>query len=316
MARPPFLNSPKVKFQCHRCCLDTIQELLHGHREYSKRESMRLLISNAGIPPILVDDQFKCIHSAIITVLEKQLSQDMGFFDLDRKIAALQLLYPKFHPYIWIVTQIYENDIVNELWQDHKDRRNIRIQLGKFRHAWEIKEQKDELMITPNLLPFTPEIDQALSPHVGILRQLLENPSAAPIDAVPAMSWLLQQKNDIICSVVPISGGISQDDQAAMNSWFDDKIPGAKQTLENLESRLFSQSEEAGIAGNQQWGLDHGPHYVYENGTIHEHQMKDPLKRSATEDPKDYSKPMPRPILKKRRRKIYFRLILSKFFEV
>ncbi|KAK0213456.1 hypothetical protein DFS33DRAFT_1377946 [Desarmillaria ectypa] len=102
------------------------------------------------------------------------------------------------------------------------------------------------------------------------------------------------------------------------------------EALEILESRLFSQSEEAGIAGNQQWGLDvgchqdnsypymsdhdvdhrvvtdseHGLHYVYENGTIHEHQMKDPPKRSATEDPKDYFKPMPRPILKKRRRKI------------
>ncbi|PBK65064.1 hypothetical protein ARMSODRAFT_1052985 [Armillaria solidipes] len=98
---------------------------------------------------------------------------------------------------------------------------------------------------------------------------------------------------------------------------------------EIFEFRLFSQSEEAGVAGNQQWGLDvgchqdnwypystdhdddyrfgtesevePGPHYVYEDGTTHEIRMKEPRKRSATREPKDYSKPRPRPILKKRR---------------
>ncbi len=240
------------------------------------------------------------------------------------------------------VTLVHESDIIDELWQDQKGRRGIRvsivlclcvyllsnIQLGKFQHAWEVKEQKDELMIMPNLLPFTSEIDEALSPHIDILRQLLKNPSSVPVDDVPAMGWLLKQKKDPLSSVVPITGGISQDDQAVLNTWFDNKIPGAKQhrldwigllpmahsrtllmasrlkdtllskyrkdwpTLlqktweymdehmgtnftivdidleahEIFEFRLFSQSEEAGAAGNQQWGLDVGCHQ--DNGIL------------------------------------------------
>ncbi|KAK0187093.1 hypothetical protein F5146DRAFT_1209292 [Armillaria mellea] len=96
---------------------------------------------------------------------------------------------------------------------------------------------------------------------------------------------------------------------------------------EILEFQLFSQTEEAGTAGNQQWGLDvgchqdnwypyavnhdddyrfgtesevePGPSYVYEDGMTHENQLKEPPKRSATREPKDYSEPRPRPILKK-----------------
>ncbi|KAK0435039.1 hypothetical protein EV421DRAFT_1716984, partial [Armillaria borealis] len=137
-----------------------------------------------------------------------------------------------------------------------------------------------------------------------------------------AMGWLLKHKKDPLSSVVPITGGISQDDQAALNTWFDNKVPGAKQhrlnwigllpmahsrtllmasrlkdtflskyrkdwltllektweymdehmgtnfTIINIdleaheifEFRLFSQSEEAGVAGNQQWGIDVGCH--------------------------------------------------------
>ncbi|KAK0219323.1 hypothetical protein EDD85DRAFT_961287 [Armillaria nabsnona] len=96
---------------------------------------------------------------------------------------------------------------------------------------------------------------------------------------------------------------------------------------ELFEFWLFSESEEAGVAGNQQWGLDvgchqdnwypystdhdddyrfgtesevePGLHYVYEDGTTHENRMKEPRKWSATREPKDYSEPRPRPILKK-----------------
>ncbi|KAK0194739.1 hypothetical protein F5146DRAFT_924890 [Armillaria mellea] len=306
MAHPPFLSSPKVKFECHRCSIDIIGERLHGYRDFRKQESKRLI----GKAALARDGVFWYV---------------VCLLDVEGKFWTVKWLrfnhFVKGSPRIpGEVTLVHENDIVDELWQDQKGRRQIR--LGKFRHSWEVKDQKDELMITPNLLPFTAEVDKALSPHIETLRELLERPGSASVDEVPAIGWLHKEKRDPRSSVIPITGGISQDDQAALNTWFDSMVPGAKErhlewigllpmahsrtllmasrlqdtllskyhkswpTLlektweymdkhmganftivdidleahEILEFRLFSQTEEAGAAGNQQWGLDVGCH--------------------------------------------------------
>ncbi|KAK0479331.1 hypothetical protein IW261DRAFT_1420054 [Armillaria novae-zelandiae] len=118
------------------------------------------------------------------------------------------------------------------------------LYLRKFLHADEVHENEDpeEFLLNPESLPFNLEIDKTLSPYRHVLHTLMFSPETVDSSSIPAKAWLDIQKKKPPCLGMPASVDVDME------------------ALCILEDRMFDRSEDAGIAGNFQWGLDVGMH--------------------------------------------------------
>ncbi|KAF9066678.1 hypothetical protein BDP27DRAFT_1423580 [Rhodocollybia butyracea] len=215
-------------------------------------------------------------------------------------------------------------DIKDELWRNQSARRAIRA--SSIISFW-CKKIADNILENPEFLPFNSEIEKALRPHILILTELMNSPETVDPDICPAKQWQMTQRQPKkrrgavpltthhVTPVMEHSGGLTTDDCARINNWFDQNVPGATEkqhiwmftlpishartllvlhrsdfgldglkkafdrlvawtgktidgkdkcyqkadvdleALSILESLIFDISEDAGVAGNQQWGL-------------------------------------------------------------
>ncbi|KAG2133699.1 hypothetical protein DEU56DRAFT_888775 [Suillus clintonianus] len=226
---------------------------------------------------------------------------------------------------------VEQGDLVDELWQDHAKRREIR--LGEWVHSWDTPREED---LIQNFMsaPASKELDNILRPHIASLQKLLDSPdlNERGAEAYPVIDYIMHSKKNLLDGVgaysIPYCGDISSHEYAKIARWFSENIPGASSQVEKwlggmalvhaftlvvahrkagdfkkcleaqneqwnerallkmawadllisypadsfvadvdlecltaLEARMFEDSEEAGPAGNQQWGLDAGQHH-------------------------------------------------------
>ncbi|CAA7263522.1 unnamed protein product [Cyclocybe aegerita] len=156
--------------------------------------------------------------------------------------------------------------------------------LGRWKHAHEI-ETSEDILADPTSIPFSNEVECALRPAEGVLRDLLLDPQVVDSNQVPA-------KKPLTRTIVPEVGSLSLLDRAQVSNWFEiniSKDPNLRQewlaylpiahahtvliasrlrgyqvfqelTEVALIDRAWERSERAGVAGHYQWGLDSGDH--------------------------------------------------------
>ncbi|KAJ7582294.1 hypothetical protein C8J56DRAFT_750522, partial [Mycena floridula] len=117
-------------------------------------------------------------------------------------------------------------EIRDQLWGNFDGRREIR--LGQWSLA--SNEASDEdILSQPNAIPFTQEVDAALSPHRQALAVLFHDPdsvSPAEMDRFPALQQMKDRPLNASSDVLNF-GGLSLSDCAQVNNWFDWNIPEA-----------------------------------------------------------------------------------------
>ncbi|KAF9462831.1 hypothetical protein BDZ94DRAFT_1309354, partial [Collybia nuda] len=105
-----------------------------------------------------------------------------------------------------MVSSVVDNkDIVDSPWMDRAGCRLIR--LGKWKHACEVETVEDMLM-APGLIPYTSDVNEALSPSAGVLKSLLEAPDNAA-GIIPARTWLISTKSNLKSILVPYVGSLT-----------------------------------------------------------------------------------------------------------
>ncbi|KAF8059494.1 hypothetical protein FPV67DRAFT_1426312, partial [Lyophyllum atratum] len=113
------------------------------------------------------------------------------------------------------------SEIVDSLWMNRTERRKIR--LGKWMHALDAKTPED-ILSDPASIPYTKEVDDALSDSKGVLSALLLNASSTSSKDVPAKAWLEEAKKDITKALVPYVGSLSIIERARIANWFEAHI--------------------------------------------------------------------------------------------
>ncbi|KAJ7109223.1 hypothetical protein C8R44DRAFT_986254 [Mycena epipterygia] len=215
---------------------------------------------------------------------------------------------------------VLESDLVDSLFGDQHSRRKIR--LGKYTHAHEIAVEEDVIDNFRNV-PFTPELDNILSPHTDTLLSILNRPLEDNLN-IPSIKYIILAKE----ITVRFAGDLTLQEQAQIMNWFYHRVPDAKNTVPKwagcppyahaitlviakrneeafrqlegfplggtesqqqealwnlawrrqrraagvhtvdvdheclglLEQWMFESSNRAGVAGEEQWGLDAGKH--------------------------------------------------------
>ncbi|CAA7270203.1 unnamed protein product [Cyclocybe aegerita] len=118
-------------------------------------------------------------------------------------------------------TLVEQGDIVDELWDDRAARRQIR--LGRWKHAHEI-ETSEDILADPTSIPFSNEVECALRPAEGVLRDLLLDPQVVDSNQVPAKRQLEMEKKPLTRTIVPEVGSLSLLDRAQVSNWFEINI--------------------------------------------------------------------------------------------
>ncbi|KAG6904433.1 hypothetical protein DXG01_009991, partial [Tephrocybe rancida] len=121
------------------------------------------------------------------------------------------------------ITTLEIRDIVDSLWMDRTARRQVR--LGMWQHACNVPRSED-ILNDPSTIPYTPDIERALSPHRGTLQRLLLNPETVDNTACPAKAWLIQRRKCLLTTIVPHTGSLSVSDRARVANYFDLHICG------------------------------------------------------------------------------------------
>ncbi|KAF9455210.1 hypothetical protein BDZ94DRAFT_1316510 [Collybia nuda] len=93
------------------------------------------------------------------------------------------------------------------------------LQLGKWKHACEVETVEDMLM-APGLIPYTSDVNEALSPSAGVLKSLLEAPDNAP-GIIPARTWLISTKSNLKSILVPYVGSLTVLERVCIANWFE-----------------------------------------------------------------------------------------------
>ncbi|KAF5379487.1 hypothetical protein D9615_006638 [Tricholomella constricta] len=109
-------------------------------------------------------------------------------------------------------------DLVDSLWMDRTERRKIR--LGKWTHACEV-ETPEDILANPDSIPYTKEVDDALTPAKAVLADLLKKPDGVPSAGVPAKEWIKAQKKSLARALVPYVGSLSIIERAQVANWFE-----------------------------------------------------------------------------------------------
>ncbi|KAF9460088.1 hypothetical protein BDZ94DRAFT_1378544 [Collybia nuda] len=123
------------------------------------------------------------------------------------------------------ITAVGEKDIIDSLWMDRTGRRKIR--LGKWKHACDVETPEDILM-APGSIPYTPEIDVALSPSLPVLKALLNTPEKV-VDNIPAKSWIITSKKKLHSTIVPYVGSLTVLERARIANWFETHVSQKKE---------------------------------------------------------------------------------------
>ncbi|KAF8066482.1 hypothetical protein FPV67DRAFT_1626399 [Lyophyllum atratum] len=127
------------------------------------------------------------------------------------------------------------SEIVDSLWMDRTGRRKIR--LGKWRHAHTIPTSED-ILADPSTVPFTTEVDDALSLHKDILRKLLDAPATVPSSKVPVKAYIDSAKKNPSTTLIPYVGSLSIIERAQVANWFEKNISHDKKRRHEWLGRL------------------------------------------------------------------------------
>ena len=112
------------------------------------------------------------------------------------------------------------------------------MQLGKWLHLHEIKTAED-ILSDPSSIPYTIEVNQALKPHIGVLKRLLTAPNSSQYEtslasnAIPAKKWLRDNDKDFSTAIVHHVGTLSVVERAQIANWFEIHI-GREQDVRAL----------------------------------------------------------------------------------
>ncbi|PPQ88302.1 hypothetical protein CVT25_012365 [Psilocybe cyanescens] len=169
------------------------------------------------------------------------------------------------------------SDVIDSLWGDRHGQRQI--QLGKWTPTWQIPTDED-LLSNPSLIPYSNKVNRALTPARETLHQLLYDPSKLDSTLIPAKAWLESSNKNISKTIIPYTGPLTMTDENSSDNakkdilinkaWAAQCRPRTTQEilkkdvdlecLSLLEEEMFENSIRAGVAGNEQWGLDVGNH--------------------------------------------------------
>ncbi|KAF8886612.1 hypothetical protein CPB84DRAFT_1816710 [Gymnopilus junonius] len=188
------------------------------------------------------------------------------------------------------ISLVNETEIIDSLWLKQKERQGI--WLGRWKHAYEV-ETSEDILADPSRVPYSADVDTALSPFKDTLKLLLEQHVDELGDKViPAKNWPERNvKSPLFSTLMPYVGSLSIIERAQISNWFDIHIgkrskkarlawlgylPLAhahmlyiSQCLQRspeteclyiLEEEMFEVLTRAGKAGFFQWGLDAGHH--------------------------------------------------------
>ncbi|TFY51691.1 hypothetical protein EVJ58_g10434 [Rhodofomes roseus] len=138
---------------------------------------------------------------------------------------------------------VREMDLVDELWNDRTARRSIR--LGKWKLACRLQEE--DSLADPMSYPFSPEIDQALSPHIDVLTTLVHDsepdpdaqyPEIPALDAVRIAKSKARESAALKAGVIADRGNATVADFGRIINWVYTQIPGAKDTMHTWLGRV------------------------------------------------------------------------------
>ncbi|KAF9455329.1 hypothetical protein BDZ94DRAFT_1180235, partial [Collybia nuda] len=115
------------------------------------------------------------------------------------------------------ITVVKLCDIVDSLWMDRTGRRQIR--LGKWKHACDV-ESPEDILISPGSIPFTSDVQKALSPFVKTLKALLSAPENINGN-IPARTWLTKSKKNLKSTLIPYVGSLTIIERARIADWFE-----------------------------------------------------------------------------------------------
>lgn len=82
----------------------------------------------------------------------------------------------------------------------------------------------EDILADPSSIPFTSQIDDALSPHTAVLQQIFDEPETVDPAIVPAKRWLLASNRPLEKTLIPYSGNLSVIERAQVANWFENKI--------------------------------------------------------------------------------------------
>ncbi|KAF5384204.1 hypothetical protein D9615_003104 [Tricholomella constricta] len=137
------------------------------------------------------------------------------------------------------------------------------FQLGKWMHACEV-ETPEDILANPDSIPYTKEVDDALTPAKAVLADLLRTPDRVPSAAVPAKEWIKTQKKRLSKALVPYVGSLSIVERAQVANWFEVHVSTDKKIRRNwlgllpvahaytvfISSRLKAEPKHRHLADN------------------------------------------------------------------
>ncbi|KAF9018937.1 hypothetical protein BDZ89DRAFT_1044208 [Hymenopellis radicata] len=224
-ARQPRVNG--YVFQCSYCRISSLIEVMYGSSKYVAQKFEQLEHETALIQRLLPG------KGALVK---------LGDFWYPGLMQANSAHHPGD------IIKIDEEYVRDECWKDQRSCRQMRSRIG-------LEKRSRIGTLMPPMLPAlrrTRLLDLTGSNLLPSSR-LRKDVNAT---LIPALRWLLLQKQRPITASVPYNGRIALDD------WSHDRFHPIDVRLEAiamLEDCMFSRSD-AGIAGNCQWGLDGGHH--------------------------------------------------------
>ncbi|KAF9460242.1 hypothetical protein BDZ94DRAFT_1311699 [Collybia nuda] len=86
--------------------------------------------------------------------------------------------------------------------------------------------------MAPGLIPYTSDVNEALSPSAGVLKSLLEAPDNAA-GIIPARTWLISTKSNLKSILVPYVGSLTVLERVCIAKWFELHISQKRELRKN-----------------------------------------------------------------------------------
>jgi hypothetical protein len=108
--------------------------------------------------------------------------------------------------------------------------------LGKWKHPDEV-ESAEDILADPSSIPYSAEVNKALTPARKILGNILTSPNEDPGEYVHAKAWLEDQGKEVD-DIIPYVGTLSVIERAQIANWFETHVSLTKEARVLWMTRL------------------------------------------------------------------------------
>jgi hypothetical protein len=82
----------------------------------------------------------------------------------------------------------------------------------------------EDILYNPKLTPYSPEVDEALSPSISTLKTLWMAPETVEDSNIPAKKWLEDRNENLRKTLIPYTGNLNIRERGEIANWYETHI--------------------------------------------------------------------------------------------